>query len=100
MVMQNESMEGRNVNNIVGAQLMTRDNIYMLLVEYKYRRRGGVHDEYREVDSGYSLIFKLTYLTDDMSPKLRKPRRKKVQAKLKQATLNVKSQVNEHNFFS
>ena len=37
MVMQNESMEGRNVNNIVGAQLMTRDNIYMLLVEYKYR---------------------------------------------------------------
>ena len=36
MGMQNERMEGRTVNNIVGVQLMTRDNICMLLVEYKY----------------------------------------------------------------
>ena len=36
MVIQNEMMEERTVNNIVGVQLMARDNIYMVLVEYKY----------------------------------------------------------------
>jgi hypothetical protein len=36
MGMQDERMEGRTVNNIVGVQLMTRDNICMLLVVYKY----------------------------------------------------------------
>ena len=36
IAMQNEMMEEKNVNNIVGVQLMARDNIYMVLVEYKY----------------------------------------------------------------
>ena len=35
-ISQNEMMEEKNVNNIVGVQLMARDNIYMVLVEYKY----------------------------------------------------------------
>ena len=43
MGMQNKRMEGRTVNNIVVVQLMTRDNICMFLVGYKYLK--GVQEE-------------------------------------------------------
>ena len=61
-----------------------------------------MHDEVRGVDSigGCSLTFKLRYPNDDISPKLRKPRRKKVQDNLKQATINFKSLVKENQMCS
>ena len=61
-----------------------------------------VHDEDRGVDSvgGCSLTFRLRYPTDDMSPKMRKPRRRKIQDKLKQATIKFKSQENQNESFS
>ena len=49
---------------------------------------------------GYSLTFKLRYPTDDMSPKMRKPHRKKIRDKLKQATLKIKSLENQNKSFS
>ena len=49
---------------------------------------------------GYSLTFKLRYPTDDMSPKMRKPRIKKIQEQLKQATLKFKSPENLNQGFS
>ena len=64
---------------------------------------GGVHDEVRGVDNigGCSLTFKLGYYpNDDMSHKLRKPRRKKVKDNLKQATINFKSLVKENQMCS
>ena len=63
---------------------------------------GVVHDEDRGVDSigGCSLTFRLRYPTDDMSPKMRKPRRRKIQDKLKQATIKFKSQENQNESFS
>jgi hypothetical protein len=56
-----------------------------------------VHDEDRGVDSigGYSLTLKLRCPTDDISPKMRKPRRKKIQNKLKQAPFKFKSLDNQ-----
>ena len=69
---------------------------------YIVQEQGGVHDEVRGVDSigGCSLTFKLRYPNDDISPKLRKPHRKKVQDNLKQATINFKSLVNENKMCS